>query len=157
MRYFVFSACLVLASFAQAKVFKIPGAKGSCSAFTFEGDKGWTLKPTRKAGGRWSLLDAKKKDLARFDCGLANTDQKQLTEVESKSLTLGEFKSEKLTVTSDFPEEGQKATEGLITSYTYSEGPLKGLVVMSPEYDASSGLEQTLEKMLASIKVADKK
>lgn len=154
MTKLMFLAVGILFAFsANAETLTVPGAKGSCSKFSFEGQGGWRLKSTRKKGGRWELRDKKGKLVARFDCGLANTDQKQLSEVEDLTLTLGGFEVEKLTVSLAPPQEGVRASDGLITSYSYPEGDLHGLIVMSNEYDASSGLDKIIEKALATVHV----
>jgi hypothetical protein len=146
---------LLLSSFISlctlADSLRLPQGKGKCPAFSFEAEKGWHLKSDRKAGDRWVLLDSANKQVARFDYKISNTDQKQLPEVESKKIKLGQHEVEKLTVTTSFPEDGAKASEGLITSYSFDSGRLEGLVVMTPEYSTTSGLDKKIEKMLGTL------
>jgi len=139
----------------HAETLKLPLGKGKVPHFSFEGEKGWILKSDRPQGDRWVVYDQNvKANIAKIEYKLSNTDQKQLTEVESKDLQLGSFKVEKFTVTTSFPSPGEKATEGLITSYSFDDGALKGLVVTTEEYDAKSELDKKLEKALSTVKLS---
>jgi hypothetical protein len=137
--------------FSSASELNLPQGKGKCPPFSFSAETGWHLKSDRKLGDRWWLLDSGKNEIARFDYKIGHTDQKQLREVEKKELKLGSFTVEKYTVTTSFQDDGVTATEGLITSYTFSEGRLNGLVIMSPPYSKASGLDQKIEKLIRSI------
>jgi hypothetical protein len=140
---------------ANAETLKLPQGKGKVPHFTFEGEKGWVLKADRPQGDRWVVYDQNAKaNIGKIEYKLSSTDQKQLPEVETKDLQLGSFKVEKFTVTTSFPNPGEKATEGLITSYNYTDGILKGLVLMTKEYDAKSELDKKFEKALSTIKLS---
>jgi hypothetical protein len=149
-----FLIAFISTSLAWSKTFELPQGKGKCPHFTFTGDDNWVLKSDRKKGDRWILLDSKTKmQIVRFDYKLPHTDQRQVPEVEDIEMNLGGFKVNKFTVSLMFMDEAVKATEGLITSYSYADGPLQGLVAMSDQYDVKDGLANKIEKILSSIKV----
>ena len=138
----------------HANTLNLPLEKGTIPKLTFLGEKNWILKSARQKGDRWMLLDKKNKmEIAHFYFKLGNTEQKQLPEVQNIEIKLGPYKVNKYTVTTSFPDKNEKVTSGLITSYNYVNGELKGLVVVSQEYDKKSGLDKIIEKALASIKL----
>ena len=149
---FVLFIVLYTSCFSLADTSKLPQGKGKCPSFSFETEKGWHLKSDHKAGDRWILLDSANAQVARLDYKIANTDQKQLPEVESKKIKLGQFEVEIYTITTSFPEDGMKATEGLITSYTFNAGRLKGLVIMTAQYSKASSLDNKIEKLIETIR-----
>ncbi len=155
-----FIVALLLSSFSISKemdkMLSLPIGKSKCPHFSFSGPPNWILKSGRKKGDRWLIWDVTaKKQIARFDYNLSNTDQKQLPEVFSGEVKLGTFSADKFTITMEpvNGEEPEKIITGLVTSYSYGSGKLKGLVVMTEEYDKTSGIESQLEKALSSIKI----
>lgn len=151
---FIFS--ILISAQVWGLTLKLPQGKGKCPAFSFEAEKDWILKSDRPKGDRWWVINSKtKSQIARFDFKLSNTDQKQLQVVEETEIKLNGFSLDKYTVTTSFPEVGQKATEGLVTSYQFKSGKLEGLVIMSPEYSTNSELDKKIEKIISSIKLGN--
>jgi hypothetical protein len=151
-RLYVLLALLVTA-LSHAEVLSLPQGKAKCPHFTFEGESGWKLKSGRTNVSRWLLVDSNaNQQIAEFDYGLDDSTQRQLRKVDDKVIQLGSYKVEKYTVTLDPSKSPEEATTQLFTSYTFTSGKLKGLVVQTPKYDAASGLDQRIEKALATIK-----
>lgn len=155
MKFLVLSFLSVfVGTIGFAKTLKVPQGKGKCPKFTFEVEENWVLKSDRPKGDRWWLVDSiTKENIVRIDYKLPNVDQKQLPIVEEGELDLKEISVSKFTTTSSLPEEGQKATEGLVTSYSVGSGKLKGLVFMSTEYSSKIALDKKIEKIISSIKL----
>lgn len=148
----VLSLCFSVSAFSETVHF--PTGKGKCPKFSVELPKGWSVKSARAKGDRWQLTNERKEKVARFDYKLSHTDQKMMPEVSESEFKIVDSKVTKYTVTDDVANsEPSKATTGLITSYSFNDGKLEGLVLMTESYDKDSGLEEKLEAVLNSLKL----
>lgn len=147
--------CFSEKDFSKESVFVF--TRGKCANFSAKLPAHWDISLGRKKGDRWFITDSQTKlHVGRFDCDLSNTDQKMLPKVLEKEMKLGNLAVTKYTATQDGLDNSKSAATivtGLITSYTFKDKALSKLVLMSETYDKETCLDESLEKIVKSLKM----